>query len=150
MELQGGLICEKWTIFHITSGKIKISLSNRFGAFLPRFRSLNVLYKHLDGLGLLLGSPNGGQLKKSDSESIPYCKLSPFLTIFGTFSSILNTFFGIFELVQASGRMVGADTIPRPPQSYNHKNLRQCSIKYKVQNEVAAQTNSWRARRRMH
>ena len=63
------------------------------------------------------------------------------------FSSILNTFFGIFELVQASGRMVGADTIPRPPQSYSHKNLRQCSMKYRVQNEVAAQMNSWRARR---
>ena len=63
------------------------------------------------------------------------------------FLSILNTFFGIFEPVQASGRMVGADTIPRPTQSYNHKDLRQYSIKYRVQNEVAAQMNSWRARR---
>ena len=29
--------------------------------FLPCFRSLNVLYKHLDGLGLLLGSSKEGQ-----------------------------------------------------------------------------------------
>ena len=43
--------------------------------------------------------------------------------------------------------MVGADTIPWPSQSYIHKNLRQCSMKYIVHNEVAAQMNSWRARR---
>ena len=62
---------------------------------------------------------------------------------------LFSDFFCIFELVQASGRMVGAHTIPRPPQSYSHKNLRQCSMKYSVQNEVAAQMNSWRARRHM-
>ena len=45
--------------------------------------------------------------------------------------------------------MVGADTIPKPPQSYSHKDLRQCNMKYRVQNEVAAQMNSWRARRLM-
>ena len=103
MELQGDLFCEKWTIFHITSGKIKISLSNRFGVFLPRFRSLNGLYKHLDGLGVLLGSPNGGQLKKSDSESLtlqhnqllspcPITNCHLFERFLALFSSILNTF----------------------------------------------------------
>ena len=40
--------------------KNKISLSNQFGVFLLRFRFLNVLYKHLNGLGLLLGSPKEG------------------------------------------------------------------------------------------
>ena len=39
----------------------KIILSNQSGALLPRFRSLNVLYKHLDGLELVLGSPNEGR-----------------------------------------------------------------------------------------
>ena len=44
--------------------KKKITMSNQFGALLPHFRCLNVLYKYLDGLGLLLGSPNKGQSKK--------------------------------------------------------------------------------------
>ena len=60
---------KKQPIFHIIPEKNKITLSNRFGALLPYFRSRNELYKHLDGVGLLLGSPNRGQLKKSDSES---------------------------------------------------------------------------------
>ena len=50
---------------------------------MPRFRSLNVLYKHLDSLELLLGSPNEGQYE------------------------------GLYGLTQASGGLVGADTILR-------------------------------------
>ena len=69
---------------------------------------------HLDGLGLSLGSPNGGQLKKLDSESLTLQHYS-----FNDFWHFFHFehFLGIFELVQASGWMVGADTIPRP---YNH------------------------------
>ena len=125
MELQGGLFCEKWTIFHITSGKIKISLSNRFGAFLPRFRSLNVLYKHLDGLGLLLGSPKEGQSRKKDSRFLsiqrnqllslcPVENCHLFLTFFGTFFIDFERFFCFYGLTKASSRLLGADTIPRP------------------------------------
>ena len=38
--------------------------------------------------------------------------------------------------------MVGADTIPRPPQSYSHKNLRQCSMKYTEVSEIQGDNHS--------
>ena len=57
-------------LVHMIFVKNTITLSNRFRVFLPCFRSLNVLYKHLDGLGLLLGSLIKGQSKKKDSESL--------------------------------------------------------------------------------
>ena len=45
---------------------------------------------------------------------MPYSKLSPFLTIFGTFFIDFELFFCIYGLNQAYGQLVGADTIPRP------------------------------------
>ena len=69
MWSEKGVLC-LWSCREAYSKKNKIILSNQFGALLPRFSSLNVLYKNLDGLGLLMGSPKGGQLTKSDSESL--------------------------------------------------------------------------------
>ena len=83
--------------------KNKISLSNRFGAFLPRFRSLNVLYKHLDGLGLLLGSPKEGQSKKKIPGPLVYNVTSywvhallKIVTFFDDFWHFFHRFWTVF------------------------------------------------------
>ena len=57
----------------------------------------------------------------------------------------IQTFFCFYWLAQASGPCVEADTILRPRNHIAVKIYRQCSMKSRAQNEVAAQITSWRA-----
>ena len=81
--------------------------------------------------------------------SMPCWKLSLFLTIFGTFFISFLCFFRhiwVYSALQPAGRG-RCHTWAQGPCSRDE--IRQCSIKYRVQNEVAAHITSWLTLRHM-